>query len=290
MSDSHYQRFLFDELDIRGAVVRLGDAWRSMIAERGYAPAIAGVLGEMTAVTILLGGQLKHAGRLTFQARGSGPVGMLVIDCESAEETLRLRGMARSDWPDDMDAQPVSDLLGDGQLMMSIDLPESRVPFQSIVPLDGESISAIFENYLRQSEQQAARLILAANDECAAGLFLQKMPDADRKDEDGWQRIQRLFETLRAEELLAVSPIDLLKRLFHEETLRIFAPRQVIHHCPEDWDKVRATLVSLGRNEIEAILDEQDEIVIRDDICNREYRVDRALAIEFLEAAEHKLH
>ena len=69
MSDSRYQRSLFEDLDIRGAIVHLGEAWQAMIANRGYPAAINQVLGEMTAITILLGGQLKHAGRLTFQAR-----------------------------------------------------------------------------------------------------------------------------------------------------------------------------------------------------------------------------
>ncbi|HEY5762961.1 MAG TPA: Hsp33 family molecular chaperone HslO [Rhodocyclaceae bacterium] len=290
MSDSRYQRFLFEQLDIRGAIVHLGEAWRTMIAERGYPPAISQMLGEMTAITVLLGGQLKHEGRLTFQARGNGPVGLLVIDCESTDEALRLRGMARADWPADMPAAKVPEMFGDGRLLMSIDLPDSRVPFQSIVPLDGATIGEVFESYLRQSEQQASRLVIAAGPTAACGVFVQKMPDADRRDPDGWTRIGHLLDTLKPEELLELAPEALLQRLFYEETVRVFTPREVVHHCPEDWEKVRATLTALGRSEVEALLDEQGEIVIRDDICNREYRLDRAMALEFLEAAEHRLH
>ena len=290
MSDSRYQRFLFEDLDIRGAIVHLGEAWQAMIANRGYPAAISQVLGEMTAITILLGGQLKHAGRLTFQARGNGPVGLLVIDCESTDEALRLRGMARAEWPPDMPAAKVAEMFGDGRLLMSIDLPESRLPFQSIVPLDGTTIGEVFESYLRQSEQQASRLVIAADARSACGVFVQKMPDADQRDPDGWTRIGHLLDTLKPGELLELAPESLLQRLFHEETVRVFTPREVVHHCPEDWDKVRATLAALGRSEVEALLDEQGEIVIRDDICNREYRLDRAMALEFLAAAEHRLH
>jgi molecular chaperone Hsp33 len=290
MSDSRYQRFLLEQLDIRGATVQLGDAWRAMVAGRAYPAAVCQLLGEMTAITILLAGQLKHAGRLTFQLRGKGPVSLLVIDCEIADEALRLRGMARADWPAERPPAPVAEMFGDGNLLMSIDLPESRQPFQSIVPLDGATVPAVFESFIRQSEQQAARLVVAASAEAACGLFVQKMPDADRRDADGWTRIGHLLDTLQPAELLAVSGEALLQRLFHEESVRVFAPRTVIHHCPEDWDKVRATLAALGRNEVEAILDEQGEIVIRDDICNREYRVDRAMAQDFLDAPRHRLH
>jgi molecular chaperone Hsp33 len=290
MDEDRYRRFLLDDLDIRGACVHLEAAWQQMIAGRGYVPRVAAMLGELTAVAVLLGGQLKHAGRITFQLRGNGPVSLLVIDCSSEQETLRLRGMARADATAARADDAVGGLLGDGQLLMSIDLPESRLPFQSIVPLEGERIAALFERYLQQSEQQAARLLLAADARSACGLFVQKMPDADRRDADGWNRVGHLLDTVQAEELLRLPADRLLQRVFHQETVRVFAPRPVVHHCPEDWDKVRATLSALGRSEIEAILAEQGEILIRDDICNREYRVDSEMATRLLDAAKHSLH
>lgn len=311
---SFFRRFLFDALDIRGAIVRLDDDWQRMIAGRDYPDAVVALLGEMSAITALLGGQLKDGGRLTFQLRGNGPVSLLVIDCESAEDGLRLRGMARND-PLAVAAHaahvanaahvahtataaqaaratgdPVHGLLGDGRLVMTMDLPESRQPFQSIVPLEGTSIGEIFARFIVQSEQQAARLVLAADRQAAAGIFVQKLPAADARDADGWERIGHLLATVAPDELCRLEPEALLGRLFHEETLRVFAPRPVRHHCPEDWNKVRATLAALGRDEIEALLDDQGEIVIRDDICNREYRVDRELAKSLLDAASHRLH
>jgi molecular chaperone Hsp33 len=54
----------------------------------------------------------------------------------------------------------------------------------------------------------------------------------------------------------ALSPLDLLLRLFPEEEVRIFAARPVSHHCPEDWEKIHAMLRSLGRDECDAILRE----------------------------------
>ena len=189
-----FRRFLLDELDIRGIVVRLGPAWRAMLEGRAYAPAVARTLGEMTAVTVALGGQMKAAGRLTFQLRGSGPIQRLVIDCDAGQDDLRLRGMATA--RNVVADQPAGELLGHGQLAMTLDLPEARQPFQSVVPLDGSSIAEIFEHYVAQSEQQPTRIVLAADDQHAAALFLQKLPDADRKDADGWTRVLHLAETV----------------------------------------------------------------------------------------------
>ena len=85
-------RFLFEALDIRGVLVQLGPAWQAMHARRNYPEAICTLLGELAAVTTLMGSNLKAPGRLSFQLQGSGTVKMLVVDCD---EQLRLRGMAR---------------------------------------------------------------------------------------------------------------------------------------------------------------------------------------------------
>lgn len=273
MSDS-VRRFLFDALDIRGALVHLGDCWRQMQAGRDYPPPVARLLGEMTAVSALIAAQLKQPGRLTLQLRGDGPIPLLVVDCN---ERLQLRGMARSN-PVVLPA-PVPILLGaaqGGQLLLSLDYPGARQPYQSIVPLVGESIAAIFEHYLEQSEQQASRLFLAASPQGAACLFLQKMPDADNRDPDAWNRLTSLAATVKPEELLDLGAETLLTRLFHDDManhgLRLYDPRPVVHHCPEDWEKVRNMVRSLGRDDAEAILREHGEIHIRDEICNRDYR------------------
>lgn len=240
-----------------------------MLARRSYAEPVRQLLGEMTAVTALIASNLKQTGRMTFQLKGSGPVKLLVIDCD---EQLRLRGMAHAA-PDLVDA-PIPELLGHGQLALTLDAASMARPYQSIVPLDGDSVATIFEHYLTRSEQQPARLLLAAREDCVAGLFLQKLPDADQRDPDGWNRIQLLADTARPEELLDLPPVQLLSRLFTEEDIRVFDPRRVAYHCPEDRTKVRNMLRALGRTECQAILREHGEIHIHDDLCNHDYRFD----------------
>lgn len=274
MSGSFVRRFLFEGLDIRGAIVHLGEAWQQMQAGRHYQPTVAQLLGETAAVTALIAGQLKQPGRLTLQLRGNGPIQLLVMDCN---EKLQMRGMARSN-PVVLPA-PVPELLGaheGGQLMMSLDMPDARQPYQSYVPMVGDSIAAIFEHYLEQSEQQPSRLFAIAGPQAAVCLFLQKMPEADQRDPDGWHRITQLASTVKPAELLGLDAEELLARLFHEDMaahgIRIYDPLPVVYHCPEDWDKVRDTIRSIGRHDAESILAEHGEILIRDDICNREYR------------------
>ncbi|MDP5239769.1 Hsp33 family molecular chaperone HslO [Uliginosibacterium sp. 31-16] len=266
MSDQ-VTRFLLENLDIRGAIVQLDTVWQAVCAGRSYPPAVQSVLGQMCAVTTIIATNLKQPARLTFQLSGKGALSLLVIDCP---ENLNLRGYARHTL-EGQDPVPLASLLGDGQLLMSLDMADARQPYQSYVPVEGESIAAVFEHYLAQSEQQPAVLHLFANGKQAAGLFLQKLPGAELKDSDGWNRAAHLASTVKPEELFGLDAHAVLGRLFAEETVRVFEPRKVNHDFPPDRDKIATMLRGLGTTEIEHILAEHGEVLIRDDLSNHEY-------------------
>ncbi|MDR4515435.1 Hsp33 family molecular chaperone HslO [Nitrosomonas sp.] len=272
--NNYVQRFLLEDLDIRGAVVHLDSVWRQMVKDRQYPAPVMQLLGEMSAVTLLLSDQLKQPGRLTVQLQGNGPVSMLVIDCD---ESLHLRGVAK--YAPKITAQPVPDLLGHGRLVLTLDKDCMREAYQSIVPLDGGTIGEIFEHYFRQSEQLSSRLFLTTSNAAVLGIMLQKMPLTDERDPDGWARIETLAATAYEGGLFACTAEEILQRLFFEETIRIFDAQPVSYGCQENTAKICEMLQSLGREEVNAILRERGEVIVHDDICNREYHFD-ALAID----------
>ncbi len=275
------QRFLFEDLDISGVVVCLRESWQRMHARRNYRTNIRDLLGELAAVTALIGSNLKRPGKIPVQLRGNGPLSLLLVECT---ESLRLRGMARAG--ERTTAQRLIELFGDGQLALNMRGDGAGGTYQSIVPLDGESVSEVFEHYLSQSVQQPASLMLAADDSHAVGLLLQKLPGADRCDTDGWARITQLAATVTLREIAGLPPLRLLPRLFPGETLRLFDARPVRFHCPLDWDKVRRVLRSLGREEVDSILRENGEVVIHDEVCNHAYRFDAAEVAALFPALE----
>jgi molecular chaperone Hsp33 len=268
---SRVRGFLFEQLDIRGAWVQLGDAWGAMTAGRDYPDPAAELLGQLAVVTTLITANLKQPGRLTFQLRGEGAVSLLVMDCD---EQLRLRGMVRT--VPELAAGSLPTLLGGGAMTMTLDVAGMRQPYQSHVPLQGETLAAVFEHYLEQSEQTPTRLWLVANHETAAGLFLQALPGASLRDADGWNRLQILADTVQADELLGLGAIKLIERLFPEEDVRVYDPRPVNYHCPYDPAKIHAMLRSVGKTECESIIADQGEIRVHDEICNHEYVLDGA--------------
>ena len=275
MQTDYVQRFLFENLDIRGRLVCLTGAWQRMLDGRGYPEDIAALLGHTTALNVLLGANQKGAGRVTLQVQGTGPVKLLVADC-TAE--LQIRGMAHYEKAQVLPNNE-RNLLGDGRLSVTLEDLKSGQFYQSLVPLEGETMEQIFEHYLSQSEQTEAFLRLRADSGALCGLLLEKLPHADARDPDGWNRVTHLASTLTLEETRDAQPYDLLTRVFPEELMRVFRLYAVEYHCPYDETKVKEMLLGLGRKEVEAILAEQGEVVIRNEMCNHEYRFDsRAIA------------
>jgi molecular chaperone Hsp33 len=266
----YVQRFLFEHLDVRGRLVCLTGAWRRMTEGRNYPPRIAALLGHSAALTAILGANRKNEGRVTLQVQGSGPVKLLVADCTA---DLKIRGMAQHEGD-----EPT---LGDGRLALTFENLSSGQIYQSLVPLEGATMAEIFENYLQRSEQRVSFLRLHANDEAICGLLLEKLPGADARDPDGWNRVTHLASTLQLAETVNAQPYDLLVKLFPEELLRVFRIDPVQYHCPFDVEKVERVLRGLGRDEVDSILAEKGEVVIKNEMCNHEYRFDRE-AVETL--------
>ena len=129
--------------------------------------------------------------------------------------------------------------------------------------------------------QFPAFLRLQADGDAVCGLLFEKLPGADARDTDGWNRVTQLAATLALAETVDAQPYDLLVRLFPDELLRVFRLNAVAYHCPYDVDNVKRVLRGLGREEIDSILAEQGEVVVKNEMCNHEYRFDRA-AVEAL--------
>ena len=264
MQTDYVQRFLFENLDVRGRLVCLTGAWKKMIEGRGYPSRIAELLGHSAALTAMLAANQKDVGRITLQVQGSGSVKLLVADCTA---DLKIRSMAsyESDSP----------TLGDGRLAMTFENQTTGQLYQSLVPLEGATLAEIFENYLARSEQRVSFLRLYANEGALCGLLLEKLPGADAKDADGWNRVNHLAGTLQLAETVNAQPYDLLVKLFPEELLRVFKIDPVEYHCPFNVQNVERVLRGLGREECESILAEKGEVIIKNEMCNHEYRFDR---------------
>jgi molecular chaperone Hsp33 len=273
--DDVLHRFLLEHAGVRGVLVRLGPAWREVAGRADYPPALHAMLGEALAASALLTGNIKLDGALSVELKSSGALRMLFAECT---DHGRLRGLAR--WNEPLPEPLALNALPDASMAITIGNVERGQRYQGLVELQHASVAESLENYFIQSEQLPARILLAANDQHAVGLMLQKMPDEGghhaAQDDDAWSRIVHLTATLGAAELLDTAPEQLLYRLYHEESVRLFEPRSLAFGCSCSRERVTGMLRSLGRDEVEAALTARgDEIEVICEFCAQHYHFDR---------------
>lgn len=242
------------------------------------------MIGEFAAASVLLTSTLKMQGKLILQLQSRGALQLLVVECTSA---LDIRATAKVQ--QELQGGHLTDWLEQGQLVITL-MPEEGEPYQGIVPLEGDNIASMLENYMLRSQQIETRLWLTAEGDRAAGLLLQKLPQQQEQDLDCWNRVQHLAGTVTNRELLDLDTQALLQRLFVEEDVRLFDGRNIRAFCSCSQESVTNMLQMLGLAEVRSILEEQGSVQIQCDFCNKHYVVDEeeALAL-FNDDDDHKI-
>lgn len=282
MEQDKLQRFMFEHGEVRGEVVRLNESWRHVLERREYPPVIQALLGEMMASAVMLAAMLKFDGTLIMQMQGSGPVRLLVVECQS---DLTIRATAKHDDCGDLTRLP--DLLGKGHFVITLDPSDpDQTAYQGIVPLHGDTVAEALEHYLMQSEQLPTRIWLAVNKQAAAGMMLQRMPGAN--NDELWQEALAPAVTVQPDELLQLDFTTLLHRLFNEQDLRLFSAVPVRFSCTCSREKVAGMLRMLGPEEVEAALAEQEEIDVTCEFCGQRYVFDAVDAAQLFTTPESR--
>ena len=268
------QRFIFEDASIRGEIVRLEDSYQEIIQQHPYPPLIQTLLGEMLVVANLLSASIKFKGRVTVQFQGKGSLKLVLA--QSTHE-LKLRGLAQ--YQGTLSEDDLKQQLQKGLLAITMD-PEvgSGHRYQGVVAWQGDSLAHSIEGYFIHSEQVPTRLWLAVDQHRAAGFLLQVMPrESTRRGEgqNNWEHVCHLTDTITTKELLQLDITTLLKRLYVEEDVRLFAPSPVHFSCTCSNKRSENALLMLGKEEVEEELNEKQQVVVTCEFCNKEFVFDR---------------
>jgi molecular chaperone Hsp33 len=271
-------RFLFERFPIRGHLVHLDAAWRALIEHRAYPDAIRETLGEAVVASLLLAATIKFEGVLSLQLQGDGPLHLLLVQCTSG---LGVRGLARYRNSSSGDSHKISDLVGAGNLTVTLETDDGAQRYQGIVPIEGDRLAGSLQGYFQNSEQLPTRLWLHADAQGASGMLLQKLPGAAALPpadaaalEDAWARVQLIGDTLTREELRTLADAEILHRLFNEDDLRLFEPSPVYFRCRCSRERVAGMLQGLGEVETRSVIAERGKVEVHCDFCNRAYIFD----------------
>ncbi|KGY10828.1 molecular chaperone Hsp33 [Vibrio tubiashii] len=283
MASNVLNRYLFEDLSVRGELVQLDDAYQRIISSKEYPAPLQKLLGELLVSTTLLTATLKFEGSITMQLQGDGPVSLAVIN---GDHDQKIRGVAR--WDGDIaDDASIHDMMGKGHLVITID-PKKGERYQGIVGLDGDNLSEILESYFANSEQLKTRIWLRTGEyedkQRAAGMLIQVMPDGTGTPED-FEHLEQLTDTVKNEELFSLEANDLLYRLYNQEKVRLFDPQKVEFFCGCSRERSGAAIVTIDRAEINDILSEVGSISLHCDYCGTNYSFDEAQVSELFISA-----
>ena len=307
--DDRVVPFTVPDLDVRGRVVRLGASIDTILARHGYPEAVARVLGEAAALTVLLGTALKFEGRFQLQTKSDGPISMMVVDFNAPDvyravahfdESALARAVAEG-------KVGTGDLLGEGHLAMTVDQGSATTRYQGVVALARQSLEEAAHQYFRQSEQIPSRIRLGVGSIVtgegrqwrAGGLLVQFMPhsvdrlraadlhpgdapegheiltsaDPDGIADDAWAEARSLVETVEDHELLdpLLESERLLYRLFHERGARVFEPVLVHEDCRCSRERVLGMLRGFSAEDRKAMVADDGTLAITCEFCSRRY-------------------
>ena len=292
ISDDLVRPFEIDPFHLRGRLVRLGPVLDRIIGQHDYPPAVGALLGEALALAVALASTLKYDGVFTLQTKGDGPIRLLVADVTTKGA---VRGYAQYDagklaQATMTGAVSVPRLLGAGYLAFTVDQGEETERYQGIVALEGATLAECIHHYFRQSEQIAAGIKVAVDRGSdgawrAGSLLIQKLPDGERAEflgtreerEDGWRRALILMGSVTSAELTdpALSPEDLLYRLFHEDGVRVFRTHGVRAECRCSRARIDRILRSLPVAERQGLGQADGSMTVTCEFCSASYRFER---------------
>ena len=272
-------KFIFKHTPMKGGAVKLTTAWKAMRHYQQWPLSVTRLVGEMTAGSILLASSLKFEGSLIMQVQGDGPVRLAIVEVRNGLLVRATVKMNETEAVDDaMGLKALVNAHGKGRCAIMLDPKDRRDGeplYQGVVTLTGETMADALMGYMQQSEQIHTKLWLAADEESAAGLMLQQMPDFGGKDEelknddDSVNRIETLAATITDEELLTLTPQEVTHRLFWEEAPEYFEPLEPKFACTCSREKIEAMIRNLGEVEALQIVKDEGKLEVTCDFCGR---------------------
>jgi len=276
--------FYLPNQPVRGRLIRLGPLADTLLRRHDHPEAVRRLMGEALALAAGLASALKFSGSFSLQAKGDGPVPMLLADCT---DIGALRGYARvgpaATIAPDATARA---LLGSGYLAFTVDA--GGEPQQGIVALEGETLAAMAEHYFTTSEQLPTKIYLAAGPGPdgwrAAALILERIAGAggigdisEAAQEEAWITAGILADTITEAELLddTITPERLLYRLFHGEGVAVDRPRALAFGCRCSRARLGSILEGFSHDDLDHMTIDGD-IIMTCEFCNFDFLFPRA--------------
>ena len=259
-------------------------------------PVATAALGRLLMAASMMGDMLKEEkGSVTLRVRGNGPLGSLTAVSDSEGN---VRGYVQNpavDVPRKAHAKlDVGAAVGfDGDLTVIKDMG-MKEPYVGTIQLVGGEIAEDIAAYFVESEQiptACALGVLIAPDQtvqAAGGYLIQLLSGADDSAisaiERGIAKVGAVSAALDA----GVSALELLRQVLAEFDLEVLETSPVEYRCYCSEDRVSRALISMGRDELTNLIEEQGGAELTCQFCDRVYTFSKEDLEQLLEDASKK--
>ncbi len=246
-------------------------------------PVATAALGRALMGCSMMGNQLKEDnGAVTLQIRGGGPLGSITVTSDSAGN---VRGYVQNGEVELVEKAPGKLDVGwavgsEGTLTVIKDIGLKEPYVGSIGLLSGE-IADDLTAYFAESEQipsACALGVLVDTDQsvlCAGGYLIQLLPGADddviTKIEQGVHRVGPVTNALKE----GISALDLVRQVLSDFDLEVLEESPVEYRCYCSRERVSRALISMGREELSSLIEEQGQAELTCQFCDKVYHYSR---------------
>ncbi len=255
-------------------------------------PTASAALGRLLTAGLMMADELKEeSASLTLQLRGDGPLGILAAVADANGGVKGYVAHPEADLPLKENGKlDVGAGVGKGFLSVIRDL-KMKEPYIGQVPIQTGEIGDDLAYYFMQSEQVPSVVglgVLVDRDysiSSAGGFLIQVMPGCDEKSltklENSLQGLMSVTEMLSQ----GMNGEDIIKYLMLGFETEILKTVPVEYRCDCGRERMERAIVSLGKKEIQGIIDEQGEAEIVCQFCNKGYLFDKEALGSMLERA-----
>ena len=245
--------------------------------KHGLWPTASAALGRMMSATLMMGAMNKNHEKMTITINGCGPIGSMIASTNSDGKIKAFVANPEVHYTyNDTGKLAVGVAVGkEGTLQVIKDMG-LKEPFVGTVPLKSGEIGDDFSYYFMVSEQipSVVSLGVLVNDTneilSSGGFIIQLLPDASEEDIEYIENKMKDFPAVSSLIHEGKTPEDILKMLFDD--VDILESQDLAFECDCSKDKMSGALMTVGKDEIQAMIDEDHGCEMRCHFCNTAYQ------------------
>lgn len=259
------QSFIFNNLHVRGHIVRLTDVYQSISEVQEVSGCSAQLLGQVLAAAAMLIQPLKTASDLTIQFQSENEIKLLAVKVDTDGHMRAIITLNK---------QPKFALIGEGFLVVTVMQHNTTNHHQSVIDVHkGQAISQALAKYFTQSEQLPSLFYFAYTEDTVSGIMIQQ--DSEMVSEEDWNTLSHLFCSVSDQELLNLDSETIIHRLFNEFSINIFPAKDLTFKCNCSLEKMQSAIMSIGEQDAKDMLQTNRVIEVSCEYCKNHYGFDK---------------